>query len=302
MLEVPKGHETIFVAQDGSPAAQVAAGLAIRIAQRLNLTIHGLHVVDGRQLLETQPDRREAIGAAESATVGPELLSWYEFRGRSILDRLERRCRAAGVPVATDLLVGNVTDLILREAAQGCLLALGRRGCAHEGQPWYLGPNFRAIACHAQVPLLVGGNAQPPAKRILMICDGDGCGHDVVGWTALLQRAFSARISVLPLSNGDGRTWTPDWQAEAGVCFTREGLNAYRFVRHSVRGSGGIVTALVEEKANVVVVRNRGHDGSRERQLGETAESILSQTEVPAVLVSDSPYTLPPGGDFRHQN
>jgi nucleotide-binding universal stress UspA family protein len=285
MTEEAERRQTILVAYDGSPAAQAAAGLAIQVAQRHGFLIRGLHVVDERLVMETYADRREELEGEEEPASRAELIAWFEFRGMRMLSRLEARCHSAGVPVITELVFGGIPEQVVREAAQACLLVLGRRAHAHQGRPEYLGSNFRAIAHHVSVPLLVGGNAQPPVERILLSYDGSECARRAAHWCALLQQTFSAHVSVVPFwHDGDG-TGTSDWKDETDAYLSRVGLVDYRFVRQETRGTDGVTGAAVEEQANMVVLGACRHPAFPGQLLGHSEDSVLRRVEIPVVLI-----------------
>jgi nucleotide-binding universal stress UspA family protein len=236
-------------------------------------------------VMETYADRREELEGEEEPASRAELIAWFEYRGLSILGRLEARCRSAGVPVVTDLVFGGIPEQVVPQAAEACLLVLGRRANAHPGRPGYLGSNFRAIAEHVSVPVLVGGNAQQSVERILLSYDGSECAQRAAHWCALLQQTFSAQVSVLPLwHDGDG-TGTSDWKDETGAYLLGVGLVGYRFVRQETRGTDGITAAAVEEQANMVVLGACRHQGFPGQLLGHSEDSVLRRVEMPVVLI-----------------
>jgi nucleotide-binding universal stress UspA family protein len=285
MTEEVKERNTILVAYDGSPAAQVAADLAIQLAQRQGFLIRGLHVVDERLVMETYADRRAELEGEEEPASRAELVEWFEYRGVRILSRLKARCRSAGVPVITELVFGGIPEQVASEAAQACLLVLGRRAHAHTGQPEYLGSNFRAIAHQVSVPLLVGGNVQQPVERILFSYDGSECAQRAAHWCALLQQSFSAQVSVLPLwHDGDG-TGTSNGEGETGEYLLRAGLIDYHFVRQETRGIDGVTAAALEEQANLVVLGTCKHQAFPGQPSGHSDDNVLPRTEMLVLLI-----------------
>jgi hypothetical protein len=58
-------------------------------------------------------------------------------------------------PVTVEIEFGGVPELLLQQAAQAQMVALGRRGHGHTTDPDHLGRNFRAIAHQAHQPMLI---------------------------------------------------------------------------------------------------------------------------------------------------
>jgi nucleotide-binding universal stress UspA family protein len=284
MVEEAEKRNTILVAYDGSLAAQAATDIAIQLAKSQDMPIRGLHVVDDHLIMDTYAGRPAEFDGEPELASRAELLEWFEYRGVRILERLEARCHSAGVPIVTELLFGGVPEQIVREAAQASLLAIGRRGHAQAGQPSYLGSNCRAITHGTNVPLLVGGNAQPSVKRILLAYDGSECAQPAMQWSALAQQAFSAQVTVLPLwRDGDGAS-ARDREAEDETHLSQGGLVDYRVVHLDARRSDGIASVATEEQADMIVLGACRHNSFPGRLFDHSEDSVLRHTEVPLIL------------------
>jgi nucleotide-binding universal stress UspA family protein len=108
MTDMDKGTNEIVIAQDGSPSALAATGIAIQIAQSQGLSIHGLYVVDETLALDPYVNYHRELESERSPASRTELLAWFKEQGDAALQLLESRCRAAGVPVRAELLAGGV--------------------------------------------------------------------------------------------------------------------------------------------------------------------------------------------------
>ena len=62
------------------------------------------------------------------------------------------------MPGTTEMICGDIQKTILDSSQYYNLLALGQRGNFHEKDVLYLGSNFRHIAHHASVPLLISSS------------------------------------------------------------------------------------------------------------------------------------------------
>lgn len=63
-----------------------------------------------------------------------------------------------------EMICGDIQKTILDSSQHYNLLALGQRGNLHEKDVQYLGSNFRHIAHHASVPLLISSST--PRVRV----------------------------------------------------------------------------------------------------------------------------------------
>lgn len=170
----------ILVADDYSTEARAAADAAVQIARKQNLALRGLYVVDEVLALDTYANYHVELPVSSTASKsdrrGPtsraELMHWFESQGEVVLHWLETACAEAGVPATTKMLAGGVSELVLRDAAQAQLLAIGRRGHGHAGNSKSLGHNFRKIAHHVHLPMIVGEGAGPPCIAYCWLITG----------------------------------------------------------------------------------------------------------------------------------
>ena len=78
MTEAERGKNEIVVAHDGSLAALAAATIAIQIAHSLDLSVHGLYVVDETLALETYADYGRELEVDSEPVSRSELLARFE--------------------------------------------------------------------------------------------------------------------------------------------------------------------------------------------------------------------------------
>ena len=95
MSKINDSSATLLVADDGSPAAQAAANVAVQIAKSRDLLVRGLYVVDEALILDTYADHRRELGNVPEVTSRDDLIAWFKKQGESALRELEARCQAA---------------------------------------------------------------------------------------------------------------------------------------------------------------------------------------------------------------
>lgn len=283
MLKENDMLDTILVAQDGSPVAQTTASVAIQIAQSQNLLIRGLYVVDEALILDTYANYQVELGSVEEPPSRAELVTWFEKRGDAALQWLEAHCRAAGVPVTVEMLVGGVPELILREVTQAKLLALGRRGNGHATDPDHLGRNFRAIAHHVRWPILVGGDKQRPIHRLLLAYNDSEHAQHALAWASLLQRTLLSEVIVLHVKEDNDKSQQPSSEMRAQL--DRSGLTHYRFLSREGQPASVIVAAAAENQADLIVMGGYRHTILLEWLVGSTLDRVLRNTPL-SVLVA----------------
>ncbi len=274
---------TILVALDGSQSAQAAANAAIHIARAQKRTIQGLYVVDEALVLGMYADYRAELGYVGEPSSRVELLARFEEQGSAALRWLEARCRAAGVPVTTNLLFGGVPELVSQAAAQVDLLALGRRGRGHATDPNHLGRNFRAIAHHAHRPILVGGDEQQRSmQRLLLVYSHDERAQHALSWASSLQHALSAEVLVLAVRKEADTP--PQWLSEMPARLDRSELTGYRLLRREGEPASEIVAAAAEHRVDLIIMGGYHHPALLEWLAGSTQDHVLRRTRLPVLI------------------
>jgi len=274
---------TLLVADDGSPSAQAAANVAVQIAQSQDLLVRGLYVVDEALILDTYADYRRELGNVPEVTSRDDLIAWFKTQGESALRDLEARCQVAQVLATTDLLFGGVPEMVLREADQAQLLALGRRGHGHVSDSGYLGRNFRAIAHHTARPMLVGGDEERSVERLLLAYNGGEHARHALAWAILLQRTLHSDVVVLSVRE-NGHTSRVS-SSEMVDQLNQDGLSHYRFLSHEGQPAGEIVAAAAENDVDLIVMGRYRHTALLEWLVGSTLDRVLRHTGL-SVLVA----------------
>jgi nucleotide-binding universal stress UspA family protein len=278
MTEIEREANEIVVAQDGSPAALAAAGIAIQIARSQDLSVHGLYIVDETLALDSYADYRRELHDNGDPTSRAELLTWFEEQGDVALQVLEDRCRAAGVPVNAELLAGGVPELVLRESEGARLLAIGRRGHGHEADPDHLGGSFRAIAHRAHLPLVIGGDEERTLQRLLLAYDGTGHARSALSWASLLQRTLPAEVVVVAVQENELPS-TSEWLAEA-----RAQLAGCQCLHRVGQPAGEILAAAEDTQADLIVMGHYRHAALLEWLMGSTVDRVLRGTQLPVLM------------------
>jgi hypothetical protein len=152
-----------------------------------------LYVVDIADALEPYtPIDRELSELGDEHPENEQCLTLLEEQGTLALEDVKGICESLHVPLATELMAGDIPTVILDSVYRYNLLALGRRGNRHKGEVEHLGSNFRAIAHQAGTSLLIGARENAPQnfQRLLLAYDGSELSRCGLGWTEYLQSLF----------------------------------------------------------------------------------------------------------------
>ncbi len=282
----------ILVADDYSTEAQAAAQAAIQIARNQNLAVRGLYVVDEVLALDTYANyhaelpllSRTSNGDHREPTSRAELLSWFQSQGEAALNRLQNACAEAGVPVSAKLLAGGVPEMVIREAAQAQMLALGRRGHRHGDDVSSLGYNFRKIAHQVHLPMLVGGLTTPSLHRLLLAYHGLAHADEALAWAARLQRGLSAEVIVLTVFDDTKSGLSGISLEEIKARLAHSDLAAYRFLTGQGRLSTVMADIAVAHDVDLIILGSYRHGSLVEWLVGSTVDQLLQAASLPILI------------------
>jgi nucleotide-binding universal stress UspA family protein len=281
----------ILIADDDSSGARAAAKAAFQIARVQDLTIQGLYVADESLTLDTYASYRAELPLLlESDDYGrepksrAELMLWFENQGTLALDWLQAKGKEAGVPVTTELLAGGVSELVLRNAAKARLLAIGRRGHGHKDDSDSLGHNFRKIAHHVNLPMLVGGKERPSLHRLLLAYHGQAHANDALTWAEKLQRDLSAEVMVLAIREDTDSSHGAVSLKEIENRLSHSNLTADRFLTGQGRPSNEIAAAAVANDVDLIIMGRYRHSAVVEWLVGSTVDRLLRATSLPVLI------------------
>jgi nucleotide-binding universal stress UspA family protein len=281
----------ILVADDDSSEARAAANAAFQIARVQDLAIRGLYVADESLTLDTYasyqaelPLLPDSNDYGRQPTSRAELMRWFENQGTLALDQLQAAGKEAGVSVTTELLAGGVSELVLRKAAKARLLAIGRRGHEHKDAAESLGHNFRKIAHHVHVPMLVGGNKTPSLHRLLLAYNGRAHANDAHTWAVKLQRALSAEMIVLTIREDTDSSHDAVNLEEIQNRLAHSGLAACRFLTARGRPENEIAAVALANDVDLIILGRYRHSAVLEWLVGSTVDRLLRATSLPMLI------------------
>lgn len=269
-----------LVVVDGSAVANKAARLAVQIAQLEHHRLLGLYIVDEALVLDSYANYHKELGSNDQPDSRAELIEWFEAVGHNALEQLRQSCERADIPVETQILFGGVPELILDHAIKAQLLTLGRRGRGHASNPSHLGSYFCHIAHHARIPLLVGGDIAAPITNLLLLCDGNPHLGNALDWTVKLQHDFAAIVNVTIMDRNNSESISQDMKEQ----MLKHGLIDYHFVPLHQENINGVMEAIVQSEADLLLVGGYRHPEILEWLVGGRIDQILRKTPLPVLI------------------
>jgi len=121
-----KIEDVVLALLDGSPTSLTAAKLAVHIARMWGQKINGLFVIKIPKDQNTSPDL--SINVSDSLPVfqlSQRMAPWEEI-GDQALQWLQMECFWLGVPVTTEIVFGEVAEVVHAKAEEFTLLTMGR--------------------------------------------------------------------------------------------------------------------------------------------------------------------------------
>jgi len=281
MEDNEKNLDSILVALDGSRPSQTAASLAIQIAQLENLLIQGLYVVDDVLVLDPYSSLEKELDIQQRDLSSDERANLLENQGDTVLRWLEDRCQTAGVPVKTELRLGQLHDIINSRAESPRLLAMGRRGRSYDQDTASLGHNFREIAHHPPAPMLIGGDELPLIQRMLLAYDGSMQAKHALFWAGSLQRVWQSHLLALSVADENASS---RWLQEMEEQVDESGLEEYRFIGRQGDPATQILQTIIDENVDLVIMGGHQHGALLEWFTGSTLDQVLRSTQVPLFM------------------
>ena len=280
MSNNPDTIKKIVIASDGSSTARNAAEVAIQIAQAEAQLIEGLYIVDEPMILDPYSDYAKELGSDRGVASRAAQLEWFEELGTSVLDQLQDQCAAHEVPVVTKVILGGIPEIILEKAKQTTFLALGRRGNSHANIIDHLGENFRHIAHHAQVPLIVGGDSVSPLERLFLVFDGSEKANHALELAFQLSKTLSAQLTIGLTEHA----YLEDDPDSLLFRFSEGGIAKENLVDLRSKPVEKVVEAIVKYQADLIVTGGYRHPEIMEWLVGSPNDQILRQSPLPVVI------------------
>jgi nucleotide-binding universal stress UspA family protein len=274
--------EDVLIGLDGSRPSKSAAKCAVQIAQNLNLSIHGIFIIDESIIMGHYDYYKTELGIAETPTSQAELVQWFEIYGEREIHWLEHLCHIAHVPVSASLLFGGVSENIVRNASQAKLLVLGRRGNSHSDDDGHLGQYFQSMASRVRIPVLIGGNNHRFIEHILLAYDGSAAAKSALKWAVKFQHAMHCPVCVVAVNETSKPT--SDWLRKIETELKTEGLEISELIARQADPVRAILNIVDDSHPDLILMGKNRHPRFLQWLVGSKVNKILQNTQRPIWL------------------
>ena len=175
-----KQPKKVLACVDQSPYADYVADYSAWVAQKFNLPLELLHIIDRHQETATSDDHSGAIGfdAQENllnqlAEEEGERIRATREQGRIFLNELKKRCEHhQGLSVDVRQRYGQLLETLDEQQQDVALYVLGRRGKSADQSQRDLGRHVESISRKIRRPILTVANTFAEPKNVLVAYDG----------------------------------------------------------------------------------------------------------------------------------
>lgn len=276
--------KSILVTLDGSEHSQTAARYAIWLAERLQATVVGMHVVDVVSIEGSGAflhDVSGSLGFEPYLDFSSKMRDALQARGNMLLEQFMATCNERGVRADTQLSTGIVANEICEQVRTADVVVLGHRGVNERFSTGLLGGTTESVTRKCPKPVLVSPMEFRPITRPLLAYDGSPRAAAAMHEAAELATALHLPLTVLHVGKDDA--------AEHRIVDeARRYLATHRVETEVVTRSGyaneAILEALNEGKHDLLIVGAYGHSRIIEMVLGSTTEYVLRNATVPVFL------------------
>ncbi len=252
----------------------MSAKAAVQIAYKQGLKVHGLYVVGSRTIVEGDQNDESELGRDSNSMNTGDLLFRFKSRGNEVLDWMEELCSIWDADVTTDILYGDIPEMILEEARQTGFLALGRRGHIHHNNEFALGENFLSIVTHLPVPMLIGGEQMTNFRRLWILFTAERESSKQIKWAKSFQDTFSSDILVSTYKENEMIT---DIASTALENLKKDNPVGYIQMLRPIRKVNDIAPIVQDQKVDLIIV---------ERYLQNSLDSFIDRNPLYDMLTS----------------
>lgn len=276
--------KSILVALDGSEHSHAASRYAVWLAERMQATVRGLHVVDVVSIEGSGSflhDVSGSLGFEPYLDFSSKMREVLHERGRILLDGFLAQCGEHGVRADVQLGSGIVANEICEYARTSDLVVVGHRGVNERFSTGLLGGTTESVTRKCPKPVLAVPTDFRPITHPLLAYDGSERASAAMHQAAELASAMKLPLTVLHAGKDDVTTARTLDEA-------RRYLDSYDLAVECIARTGHANEAIVEVMTgtdhDLLVIGAYGHGRIIEMVLGSTTEYVLRNTSAPVFL------------------
>ena len=276
--------KSILVALDGSEHAETAARYALWLAERMQATVVGLHVVDVVSIEGSGAflhDVSGSLGFEPYLDFSSKMREALNERGQVVLDQFLATCREHGVRAETQLATGIIANEICEQARTADLVVVGHRGVNERFSTGLLGGTTESVTRKCPKPVLVSPLEFRPVTRPLLAYDGSQRAAAAMHEAAELASALGLPLTVLHVGKDDAAEHRILDEAKRYLATHR--IEA-EYVTRPGYANEAILEVMDTGQHDLLVIGAYGHSRIIEMVLGSTTEYVLRNAAAPVFL------------------
>jgi nucleotide-binding universal stress UspA family protein len=280
--------QRILCPVDFFPASLRAVDYAIGLAQKYDAKLHLLHVVSPI-LYSTE----------QYAFTVSDIIDSMKKQSAREMKKLERKARAAGLTIYTDVRTGEVKREIESavRATKADILVMGTHG-RRGMEKWFLGSVTERMLRRSPIPVLTlrgSKKARTTTTRILVTTDFSEGTDNALNYALSIARANKARLTLLHVLEETRAVISPQYRKEITEGVRRELLQR---IPADAQNSPDIDTAveagtpyhiilrlLKKERIDLLVMNTHGKGMLHRALLGSTSERVVRAADCPVMLI-----------------
>lgn len=276
--------KSILATLDGSEHAATAAQYAIWLAERLQATVVGMHVIDVVSIEGSGAflhDVSGSLGFEPYLDFSSKMRDALQERGRIVVEQFLATCNERGIRADTHLATGIVANEICEQARTADLVVVGHRGVNERFSTGLLGGTTESVTRKCPKPVLVSPIEFRPVRRPLLAYDGSQRAAAAMHEAAELAAALGLPLTVLHVGKDDTA-------AERVIDEARRYLATHRvdaeFLNLPGYANETILATMSAGDHDLLVIGAYGHSRIIEMVLGSTTEYVLRNATAPVFL------------------
>lgn len=281
----------VYACIDGLATTAAVIDWAVWSAQRMDVPLEFLHVLERHPERATASDYSGAIGLGAQESLLLELSALDEQRGklaqeagRRLLVTARQRAAAAGVlRLDGRLRHGELVDNLLEVESDARLFVLGQHYHANQPSKIHLDHHVERVIRSVKRPVLVAtGECFDVPKRVVIAFDGSPTARKSVETVA--RSTMLVGLPVLVALAGVDSALARQQLEEASLVLATAGFSAETEL---VPGEPEqVLPALVKAQgAALLVIGAYGHSRIRQLIVGSTTTTLLRLSEVPVLIL-----------------
>jgi nucleotide-binding universal stress UspA family protein len=276
--------KSILVALDGSEHSETASRYATWLAERMQATVIGLHVVDVVSIEGSGAflhDVSGSLGFEPYLDFSSKMREALNERGQVVLEQFLAGCRDHGVRAETQLATGIIANEICEQARTADLVVVGHRGVNERFSTGLLGGTTESVTRKCPKPVLVSPLEFQPVTRPLLAYDGSQRAAAAMHEAAELATALAVPLTVLHVGKDDAAGHRILDEAKRYLATHR--IEA-EYVTRPGYANEAILEVMDTGQHDLLVIGAYGHSRIIEMVIGSTTEYVLRNASAPVFL------------------